>query len=114
MVASKLTENALTILEGRYLLKDEKTEEFKETPSEMFGRVSKAIASCELNNADRAKYEKIYYDMMWSLDFIPISPTLMNAGTGAGTLSACYVLPLNDSMDSIMTATYDQAMIEKY
>ena len=114
MVASKLTENALTILEGRYLLKDEETEEFKETPSEMFGRVAKAIASCERNKSDRAKYEKIYYDMMWSLDFIPNSPTLMNAGTGAGTLSACYVLPLNDSMDSIMTATYDQAMIEKY
>jgi len=114
MAASKLTENATTILEGRYLVKAEKTGEFKETPSEMFGRVAKAIASCEHSKSDRAKYEKIYYDMMWSLDFMPNSPTLMNAGTGTGTLSACYVLPLNDSMDSIMTATYDQAMIEKY
>jgi len=114
MVVSKLTENAITILKGRYLVKDEETGKVTETPSEMFKRVAKTISSCERIDANKSKYEEIYYEMMWNLDFVPNSPTLMNAGTGAGTLSACYVLPINDSMDSIMTAAYDQAMIEKY
>ena len=114
MVSSNLTDSAIRILKGRYLVKDENTGEVTETPSDMFRRVAKAIASRENSSANKSKYEEIYYAMMWNLDFIPNSPTLMNAGTGAGTLSACYVLPIKDSMDSIMTAAYDQAMVEKY
>ena len=114
MVSSNLTDNAITILKGRYLVKDQKTGEVSETPSDMFRRVAKAIANSEVSDVNKAKYEEIYYEMLWDLDFVPNSPTLMNAGTGAGTLSACYVLPIPDSMDGIMTAAYDQAMVEKY
>ena len=111
MVSSKLTDNAVRILNGRYLKKDEKTGEVTETPSDMFRRVAKTISSTELHEENKDKYENIYYEMMWDLDFVPNSPTLMNAGLGVGTLSACYVLPIEDSMDSIMTAAYDQARI---
>ena len=51
---------------------------------------------------------------MWNLDFIPNSPTLMNAGTGEGTMSACYVMDIPDSMEDIMRVAHDQAMIEKF
>jgi len=114
MVSSKLTDSAVRVLTKRYLKKDEKTGEVIETPSDMFRRVAKTISSTELHEENKDKYENIYYEMMWDLDFVPNSPTLMNAGLGAGTLSACYVLPINDSMDSIMTAAYDQAMVEKF
>ena len=114
MVSSNLSDNAVGILKLRYLIKDENTGEVVETPSEMFRRVAKAIAESEKTDSAKLEYEDIYYDMMSSLDFIPNSPTLMNAGTGAGTLSACYVLPIEDNMDSIMSAAYDQAFIEKY
>ena len=114
MVSSNLSDNAVGILELRYLIKDEDTGEVVETPAEMFRRVAKAIAESEKTDTAKLEYADIYYDMMSSLDFIPNSPTLMNAGTGQGTLSACYVLPIEDSMDSIMSAAYDQAFIEKY
>ena len=111
MVIGKLSNNALSVIERRYLLEEE-------SPEEMFARVAKTMASIDKNygisSGEIDKLGKKFFDMMWDLDFIPNSPTLMNAGTGQGTLSACYVMDIDDSMDSIMSTAYDQAMIEKF
>ena len=109
------TNNAISVLEKRYLLK-EGTD--VESPEEMFSRVSKCLSEVERKYQTSGKeireLEKSFFDLMWSLDFIPNSPTLMNAGTGQGTLSACYVLDILDSMNSITTTIRDQAFIEKF
>ena len=110
------TDNAMFTLEKRYLLR--KDEKIIESPEEMFTRISKCLAGIEKNYGATAKevreYEKAFFDVMWNLDFMPNSPTLMNAGTGEGTLSACYVLDIDDSMESITKVIHDQAFIEKY
>ena len=80
----------------------------------MFIRVASAVADVEEKDSDAEMYVDLFYDMMASLDFLPNSPTLMNAGTGAGTLSACFVLPLTDSMEGITKAGHDAAMVQKY
>lgn len=108
----KLTPNALEILKRRYILKDKEGNP-KETPEGLFHRVASAVVSRE-GKSHRDEWEDIFFKMMWDLDFLPNSPCLMNAGTGQGTLSACYVLPLEDTMESIMKAATDQAMIEKF
>jgi len=112
----KLTQNAITVLEKRYLIKD--GNKSIEKPEEMFTRVAKTLAFVESRYGQSAasikELENEFFSIMWDLDFIPNSPTLMNAGTGAGTLSACYVQDIEDSMDSIMSTAYDQAMIEKF
>ena len=112
----KLTQNAITVLEKRYLIKN--GSDSVEKPEEMFTRVAKALAFVESRygrSAARIKeLENEFFSIMWDLDFMPNSPTLMNAGTGAGTLSACYVQDIGDSMSSIMTSAHDQAMIEKF
>lgn len=111
------TDNALKVLEKRYLLKDHNNK-IIETPKEMFIRISKHIAKQEekygANEEELKIWEDKFFNMMWNLDFMANSPTLMNAGTGAGTLSACYVLDIEDSMQGIMTAASEQAMIEKF
>ena len=61
-----------------------------------------------------AELEQSFFDLMWNLDFVPNSPTLMNAGTGQGTMSACYVMDIPDSMEDIMRVAHDQSMIEKF
>ena len=110
------TDNAMFTLEKRYLLRED--EKIIESPDEMFTRISKCLAGIEKNYGATAKevreYEKAFFDVMWNLDFMPNSPTLMNAGTGEGTLSACYVLDIDDSMESITKVIHDQAFIEKY
>ena len=112
-----LTDNSKVVLEKRYLLKDE-NDEVIETPNEMFIRVAKALAKPEKDYgvADKKikQIENLFYQSMASLEFLPNSPTLMNAGTGAGTLSACFVLPLTDSMEGIMKAAHDAAMVQKF
>jgi len=112
-----LTDNSKVVLEKRYLLKDE-NDEVIETPNEMFIRVAKALAKPEKDYgvADNKikQIENLFYQSMASLEFLPNSPTLMNAGTGAGTLSACFVLPLTDSMEGIMKAAHDAAMVQKF
>ncbi|MEM3597075.1 MAG: vitamin B12-dependent ribonucleotide reductase [Candidatus Bathyarchaeia archaeon] len=109
----KLTVNALEVLNRRYLLKDE-AEKIIETPSQMFMRVAKAIAKVDKEYGESPKEsEKIFYGMMARLEFIPNSPTLFNAGTELGQLSACFVLPVEDSLESIFTAVKNMALIEK-
>ena len=109
----QLTDNARTVLERRYLLRDA-SGEVVETPEELFARVADAIASVEATEALRADYAQRFYDMMASLRFLPNSPTLMNAGTGAGTLAACFVLPVEDTLESIMSTAQAAAMVQKY
>ena len=114
-VTPKLTENALRVLRKRYLR--------GETPEEMFWRVAKAIAMAEERylfdndptevNAIKEKIATIFYNMMASLDFLPNSPTLMNAGRPLGQLAGCFVVPIEDSMESIGKAILDMMLIQK-
>jgi len=111
----KLSLNAITILERRYLLKDE-TGKIIETPSQMFRRVAKAIAKVDAIydksvNIERAEEE--FYRIMINLEWLPNSPTLMNAGTDIGQLSACFVLPVGDSVEEIFDALKYMALIHK-
>ncbi len=111
----KLTVNAVNVLKKRYLLKDE-SGQVAETPDEMFRRVARAVAAADLAydpQADIAALEEEFYSMMVSLDYLPNSPTLMNAGTGVGQLSACFVIPVEDSIPGIFDAVKDMALVHK-
>lgn len=112
----KLSENAKFILEQRYLLRNE-GREIIETPEKLFRRVARAIAEVEIKYGKSPKevksLEKKFYDMMVKLEFLPNSPTLMNAGTDLGQLSACFVLPVEDHIDSIFGAVHSTAKIHK-
>ncbi|OGD44477.1 ribonucleoside-diphosphate reductase, adenosylcobalamin-dependent [Candidatus Bathyarchaeota archaeon RBG_13_46_16b] len=109
----KLTVNALEVLRQRYLLKD-LNERIIETPAQMFKRIAKAIAKPEDKyGGDPKKSEETFYNMMTRLEFIPNSPTLFNAGTPLGQLSACFVLPVEDSLDGIFTSVKNMALIEQ-
>lgn len=108
-----LTENARTVLERRYLLRDDEGR-VVETPEGLFARVAEAIASVEPVEAARPRWAQRFYDAMAALEFLPNSPTLMNAGTGRGTLAACFVLPVEDTLESIMSTAQAAAMVQKY
>lgn len=106
-----LTENALRVLRARYLLKDEHGRVI-ENPEEMFRRVAKTVASAErLYGGDPAPWEERFFDIMTDLRFLPNSPTLMNAGKDIGQLAACFVLPVDDSMQSIFDTLKNAALI---
>ncbi len=111
-----LTTSALKVLEKRYLKKDEDGR-VVETPEEMFRRVARSVAQVELNHgrseAEVGYIEEKFYNLMASLRFLPNSPTLMNAGRRLGQLSACFVLPVEDSMESIFGAVKNAALIHK-
>jgi len=114
-VKLKLTENAITVLKRRYLKKDDKGNPV-ETPENMFERVAKNIAEAERFYNKSVSTEKIaekFYNLMVSLDFLPNSPTLMNAGRELQQLSACFVLPVEDSIESIFDAVKYTALIHK-
>ncbi|MDH5481819.1 MAG: adenosylcobalamin-dependent ribonucleoside-diphosphate reductase [Candidatus Bathyarchaeota archaeon] len=113
IVEPKLTVNAMEVLNRRYLLKDE-MERIIETPAKMFTRIAKAIARIDKNYGEASEEcEKTFYKMMTRLEFVPNSPTLFNAGTKLGQLSACFVLPVEDSLEGIFGAVKNTALIEK-
>ncbi|MBP1707395.1 MAG: nrdJ [Chloroflexi bacterium] len=110
-----LTDNALQVLEKRYLMKD-KNGKVIEKPAELFRRVAQTVAAADLNyqtGADVKAREEEFYQVMTSLNFLPNSPTLMNAGRELGQLSACFVLPVEDTMESIFDAVKYTALIHK-
>ncbi len=105
MTAVQLSKNAQTVLEKRYLLRDENNKVI-ETPYEMFNRVASFIANTEEESIE-------FLELMTTLRFLPNSPTLMNAGTDLGNLSACFVLPIEDDMTSIFEAVKHAALIQQ-
>jgi ribonucleoside-diphosphate reductase alpha chain len=112
----EISKNALKVLENRYLKKDEKGNVI-ETFEEMVSRVAATISEIdEIYGADEEevrKTEEKFSQMIRSLEFLPNSPTLMNAGTEIPQLSACFVLPVEDSMESIFNAVKNMAIIQK-
>jgi ribonucleoside-diphosphate reductase alpha chain len=114
--APALCENALRVLRARYLKKDE-AGRLTETPEQLFTRVARTIAAVESRYAasetDREEWQDRFYDLMISGRFMPNSPTLMNAGREMGMLSACFVLPVRDSINDIFDAIKHTAIIQK-
>lgn len=112
---SEINENARKVLEKRYLERDAEGN-LVETLEGLFRRVAKATASADAaynTGADLSALEEKFYEMMTSLRFLPNSPTLMNAGRPLGQLSACFVLPVEDSMEAIFEAVKNAALIHK-
>src|SRR3989344_7113271 len=117
-VKTKLSHNALTVLESRYLNKND-SGKIIETPQELFKRVAQNIASAEkiykpgLTDEEMFQVEERFYHTMASLNFLPNSPTLMNAGNALQQLAACFVLPVPDAMEGIFDAIKETALIHQ-
>ncbi len=109
-----LNENALLVLRRRYLEKDDQGE-LLETPQGMFARVAQFLAQAEDRHGSgrRQEMEEKFYEMMMNLEFLPNSPTLMNAGRELGQLAACFVLPIDDSLESIFSMVKETAKIHQ-
>ncbi|WP_298435756.1 adenosylcobalamin-dependent ribonucleoside-diphosphate reductase [Geobacter sp.] len=107
----ELTANALKVLHARYLLKDADGR-VVETPAEMFARIARTVAAAEsLYGGDPRRWEERFFDLLSDLRFLPNSPTIMNAGKPSGQLAACFVLPVEDSMQSIFDTLKNAALI---
>jgi len=114
-IVPRLSKNAVTVLERRYLRKDQNGRVI-ETAADMFRRVADVIAEADKkfnNDADTSTLAHQFYSIIANLEFLPNSPTLMNAGRELGQLSACFVLPVGDSMDEIFDAVKHTALIHK-
>ena len=115
-VNSALSDNARTVIEKRYLKKSDDGK-VTETPADMLHRVAKNIATADsyygMSAKEISKTEEDFFDMMASLEFLPNSPTLMNAGRDLQQLSACFVLSIEDSMEAIFETIKDTAIIHK-
>jgi ribonucleoside-diphosphate reductase alpha chain len=114
----QMTSNALAVLERRYLKKDPETGAVVETPRQIFWRVATHIAKGELKfkggTPERAlAVAEEFYELMATCRFMPNSPTLMNSGREMGMLSACFVLPVDDSIDGIFDSIKATALIQK-
>ncbi len=110
-----LTSNALTVLTQRYLKKDEQGR-VVESADEMFRRVANNIAQADLmydGHADIRRTEEEFYRILSNLEFLPNSPTLMNAGRPLQQLAACFVLPIEDSLESIFDGVKNTALIHQ-
>jgi ribonucleoside-diphosphate reductase alpha chain len=111
----ELSPNALRVLEARYLRRDASGRVI-ESPAELFRRVARAIAAAEAvfgTEHDVEAWEAAFHDVLASLDFLPNSPALMNAGTPLGQLAACFVLPIEDTMESIFDALRAMALVQR-
>lgn len=110
----KLSVNAISLLKERYLLKNDRREVY-ETPKEMFERVARAVAKAERSFSAKGEnlYFEKFYEKLSSLELLPNSPTLMNAGTKLGQLSACFVLPVEDSIPEIFDTLKAMALIHQ-
>jgi ribonucleoside-diphosphate reductase alpha chain len=111
-----LNDNALSVLRARYLRRDPTSGQIIETPEELFRRVAHNVAQAEAgsgNAAATAQWEEEFFEAMTGLDLLPNSPCLMNAGTPLGQLSACFVLPVEDSMEGIFDALKLMALIQQ-
>lgn len=111
----KLSENSMRVLKARYLRRDANGN-VVETPRQMFARVALAVAQAELAYGPASQshvWEERFFELMSTLDFLPNSPTLMNAGTSLGQLSACFVLPIEDTLESIFQTLSNMAMIQR-
>jgi len=112
-----LSKQAEVVAVKRYFQKDDENNTVEDSDG-LFRRVAAHVASADSNygtlGVERELTTGDFLGMMSSLEFIPNSPTLMNAGTGQGTLSACFVLPILDSMEGIMKAATDSAMVQKF
>ncbi|MFQ6108849.1 MAG: adenosylcobalamin-dependent ribonucleoside-diphosphate reductase [Candidatus Aminicenantales bacterium] len=111
----KLPLNTLLVLKRRYLLKDDERRVI-ETPKQLFRRVAKHVSEAETHfpaSREKEEVERVFFEMMSRLEFLPNSPTLMNAGTQLGQLSACFVLPVEDSMEGIFESLKSMAIIHQ-
>ena len=115
MLELGLSKNALRVLEARYLHRDVQGR-IIETPGELFESVAHGVACAELllgSSRQASFWENKYYNLLSAQDFLPNSPTLMNGGKPLGQLSACFVLPVEDSMESIFEAIKQMALVQR-
>lgn len=111
----QLSDNALAVLRSRYLIRNRELK-IVETPCDLFRRVAGYIAQAELisgNPADADRWEEVFFEMIIARDFLPNSPTLMNAGTSLGQLSACFVIPVEDTIAGIFEAIKEMALVQR-